>query len=430
MRVSGRVKIILRRSVVTQANSTREQIVINCFKAAPGRILWLWLVIFVFFSGNQSFGQSHTMNGIGDVIFDEAGMTIGMGGVGVGLLKERNFSKRNPAVLAVTTRSVYVVGLRMNDIYFSSPNYGAVHSRRTRLGVSQVIISLPLKIRFGWGLSPFSRIDFRGIRSGSYGVYTYEEEIIGKGDLNISAFTLAREVGERLFLGLGVDYVFGNIRENWRKTYQNYPIGNTTYFIRKRFSGVAIRIGGAMKLTEKLSSGIYFQTKTPLTEIIEASPDSVAGNYIRVEKTHFSLPPFLGCGVVYEIRDGFDIGADFSYGFWKNAHEKSPKGDRFRDSYEFGAGIRYISSTSIRASYIEKIPFTAGLKYRGLYYESYPKRSGVIERLVSFGIELPVTDEGGSLHITVDLGKRGYVTKNGWRENIVRLHMSFVGVLY
>ena len=384
----------------------------------------------VLFPAHSVQAQSRTANGIGDMLFDEVGMAAGMGGVQLGYLKERNFSIYNPAVSAYSDQSVYVIGVRVNDVHSTSPFWPSYHSRRSNPIRFQVVLKLPYKWCFNWALTPLSFVDYRGTRTAMYNQYTFKEIIHADGSLNVSAFSFSRPVGERFYFGFGVDYTFGTTDENWYREFTEFPILNTFSNIRKKYSGISFRLGGAALITDKLTAGAYFQTKASLTQRVYVTMDSLAQNYVKFKNETYNLPASAGFGFAYEIREGFDAGFDYLYKFWEDASVNNPKSDRYRNAWEIGAGIRYISSTFTRASYIKKIPLTFGIKYRKLPYESYPKNEEVIERLVSMGIELPITGRGGEFHFAVDFGRRGYITKNDWRENLIRIHMSFVGVIY
>ncbi len=181
---------------------------------------------------------------------------------------------------------------------------------------------------------------------------------------------VARRLGARLRLGLGFNFVDGELE---RMTEENYFDPGITITDRKNqaFSGFFLNGGITAEISPRLNLAVVFQPpygkkSESRSEYRYAAP--AAGTDIRISadsSDSYDQPLVLGLGAGYEISSDFRILADLAYFSWSkyrvNYFGESRQRD-FRDTVKAGLGAEYALALRLFDSEA-RLPVRFGLGY-------------------------------------------------------------------
>jgi hypothetical protein len=162
---------------------------------------------------------------------------------------------------------------------------------------------------------------------------------------------------------------------------------------------------------------------------VHLKPGNQDNQDILVEKGAADLPASYRLGVAAELSSRLSDAADLTRSEWSNAARTDHEKSMYNDTYSFGAGIRFVPSTSPIAGYLSTIPLSAGFRIGTLYYKSFPKIESLREIAITFGVEIPFKNGSGGLITSYEIGKRGDANSNGWDETFVKIGVSLAGVI-
>lgn len=170
------------------------------------------------------------------------------------------------------------------------------------------------------------------------------------GNLKNIQFSLARKLFQHASVGLGFNYVFGDLR---RDTIEEWVADGYTITDKKsqEFQGIFINGGFFIEFTDKLSLAAIFRTpyikKSQSKSFLQLL--APAGNAdIRIEATSddkYKLPLVVGLGVSYKINPKLGLASDLTYGNWSRYTVKyfgEKKERNFKSILKIGAGAEYL----------------------------------------------------------------------------------------
>jgi hypothetical protein len=155
------------------------------------------------------------------------------------------------------------------------------------------------------------------------GEVVYLFEFWQTGFLRNYSLALAREFGEKISFGIGVNYISGTMEKS---VVENLFYSDITISDRKRhdFTGFFLSGGLTANIDEKLTLAVVF--RTPYNKKADSESqlrfDSPRGDTdIRIEtaaENTYKLPLVLGLGVDYRFTPQFRVTSDVSYFHWSS----------------------------------------------------------------------------------------------------------------
>ena len=373
-------------------------------------------------------GSPSSANGIGSIIADDIARSKSMGGAGIADTDGINLLRDNPALLTTFERFTFSFGAMYGTSKTNISSGESAEFAKTDPEMLKIVIPLTKGLAFGWGLSPYSKTDVKiqvpGIQNG----VQVNDTISSIGGINVSSVSLAGAYKDFLHVGLSVNYNFGMIQEEWGRAFpSDDSMLDSRYYLKRKFKGYSQTVGLLAKITEKSSVGLSYTTKSEM----EMSTNVISGVIINPEFEagikDVNLPSSVRMGLFTALRENLKAGMDLKFVQWEDAAIAPKELEMYNNTFRFGAGLRYIPSLRLNAKYYETLPLSAGFRVGTLYYKSFPKIDTVLERAVTFGVELPLTGGTGSIITSVEYGMRGDKSKNGWDETFVSVGISLVG---
>jgi len=170
------------------------------------------------------------------------------------------------------------------------------------------------------------------------------------GNLKNIQFCLARKLFPHASLGLGFNYIFGNLK---RETIEEWVAEGYTLTDKKsqEFQGILVNGGFFIEFTERLSLAAIFRTpyikKSQSKSFLQLL--APAGNTdIRIEATsddEYKLPLVIGLGVSYKINPELGLASDLTYANWSRYSVKyfgENKERNFKSIIKIGTGAEYL----------------------------------------------------------------------------------------
>lgn len=373
-------------------------------------------------------GTPSSANGIGAIVEDNAGRSRGMGGAGTAVGDGWSMLRGNPALIGTFKKPAYGFGFLFDRAVTRPPGEGSITFAHTDPTFVRFVLPLYRSVTLGWGLAPVSRTDVKIALQPNPGD-KYTDTVTSSGGVNLTSFELAG--GYRAVnAGIGLNYYFGAIEEEWARDFHNTAgMNNTTDYLKREFKGYGLTLGALARVSRRFSLGFGYTTPTSMDMSVHLNPGNQVNQDILVEKGTADLPATYRLGVAAELSSRLSAAADFAYSRWSNAARTAREDSMYNDTYSFGAGIRFVPSKSPIASYLSTVPLSAGFRIGTLYYKSYPKVESIREMVLTFGVEIPFKNSSGGLITSYEIGKRGDVKSNGWDETFVMIGVSLVGVI-
>lgn len=377
------------------------------------------------------YGDSpYTSNGLGYETAVDNGPARGMGGVGIADINGYTLLGGNPALLAGVTRSTLVFGAS-NNFVSTSVDAGSEQSARTDADILSFAFPVGRRIVIGWGLRPFSRanasIALDHVQDGQH----LRDTVDVTGGITTSATSIAGSISDRIRFGYSMNYHFGTIQEEWHRTFpDNSQLLPTAFFLKRKYSGYSHSFGTVASFGKLLSVGVGYTTGSSLEQKDDVVLTDMSNPDIHAGRRSANLPRILQFGVFSNLNDRMGVGLDAAFENWKDAAVTAQEREQYTNTVRIGAGFRYRPNAEDTAPYYQKIPLTAGLRYRTLYYKSHPVVDVVRETVLTAGAEFPLKSNLGILAASVEAGIRGDKQANGFRESIFGFNIALIGNMH
>ncbi|MCE5251594.1 hypothetical protein LLG96_15400 [bacterium] len=392
-----------------------------------GVMITAFLMCFIYILPEGRCGSLYSANGLGIVLPDDVGRAKALGGAGIAVGDGINMMRGNPALLAS----------------FSSPSYGfsAVYDNaktftggterpvyaKTNFNLLKFVLPIRKGIVIGWGLSPFSRTDAI-ITLPKEPDSQYQDEMKTRGGINISTIGIAGTVKNRVSFGVALNYHFGTIEEDWKRTFPaDSGLNTATDYLKKKYKGYSTTFGILVNPYKTTYIGIGYTTQTDLTMNAVLHPGDSLDPEVPILTKKTRIPSIFRMGVSSLVGTHLMATFDYSYEKWENAAKTEKEKEMYNDSIRFGGGVRYKPSNKFNAPYYLTVPVSAGFRYGTLYYKSYPEIDTVTEKALTFGLEFPLKKNIGKLISSFEYGVRGDKDKNGWDETFYSFSLSLIG---
>jgi long-subunit fatty acid transport protein len=202
------------------------------------------------------------------------------------------------------------------------------------------------------------------------GKIQYLFEFAQSGYIRNYNIALARRIGQRVSVGIGVNYITGSMEKT---IVENYYFNGVTISDTKfhDFKGFYLNGGLTAEVTQKLTIAAVF--RTPFTKDADSKSDlhydSPQGNTdIRIEAAaanKYKQPLVCGVGLDYRFSPQLRISTDVSFFDWSSYSityfDETIKRD-FKNIIKVGGGLEYTGSIRLFRQNIQ-VPVRGGISY-------------------------------------------------------------------
>jgi len=376
------------------------------------------LLTAAFASGDSIF----SVNGLGEISYPVGGQARGMGGVNVAFLDGRRVSFVNPAVIgAVDTTTVSALFLfeqrRIKDAS-SKSNINSWGPRFIRL-----IVPLSHGVVIGGGIAPFSGVNFHLSKHAEAFGEPYTLHVSAEGGTHVGSLTLAKNIGGRLFLGAGLNLIFGSMTEEWRRDFVNEGYVSSDDRITTSYYGQVYVGGMALRLHRRWSLGAVLSRSANINATIERSAASGA---VREEEKRIDFPDAYGFGMTYRLTSRLVVGGDIFARQWETFAVDGAELPQYRNTVRLSLGCEMGPSADKMAPFYQRRPWRIGMYHEPWHYrDSSGNRPS--ETFLTLGTSLFFKNRRGVIDIAIEIGRRGDVTENGAQEWVFRQSFTVVG---
>jgi len=393
-------------------------------KATIKALALVWMLVFggAFCPASPLFSP----NGIGLIVPDDVGAAKAMGGAGIAYDNGMTILRDNPALLGTFDRHTYAFGFSHNRNTTDVPAGGDPAYARTGADLFKIVVPLAGGVVLGWGITPYSRTD----SSIEFDSDEFRDVLKFKGGVNMSSVGAAWSFRNVVRIGVAYNYNFGMIEEEWSRTFHDdEELYESSDLIKKKYKGSSISTGLQVNVHKKLSLAFGYTSKSDMNLTYRIRPGKFGYPESIYRETDAALPEHWRFGASSRISSRFTAALDYSMTKWEDAAVSAREKMMYTDTFRFGAGIRLDPPRAVDASWYERIPLMAGVKYGTQYFKSYPKIDTVSEKAVTFGIEFPLKENVASIIASFEYGSRGDKSKNGWNETYSVFGLQVVGTI-
>lgn len=394
--------------------------------------------VFLFFTGaslyaqtNNQTGSPYSLFGLGRLNEAAPGKTNALGESGVAVPMTSEINNLNPAAYATIPEKAFMFDLgakgEKNDFSNADQSQNA-----TTFSFSNIALAFALSARDGIGITllPYSDVGYNitGIMGEVEGSDdTFSSDVAGSGGLSNFTINYGRRIGKRFNVGVGMNYLFGNIKQTELATISSdYLMVTEESFYR----GMRFTLG----MQANVSKALTFGATAKLPASIKGTKDLTAYKVVELTQTtlevsedspidSFKLPLEVTLGGYFRFSKSLSFNADYKRSFW-NATGMSDNIGSFVDQDYLGMGMEYRRNTeSFR--YIDRIALRAGFNFDNGYLEVNDKRISNHKAVVGVGLPFP-GKTSSMLNFSYGFGQRGAVSETLVKETYQTVSFNIV----
>jgi hypothetical protein len=377
--------------------------------------------------------------GMGELDPGHSSSNVMMGGLGVSNSNGIYSSVINPALLARNRYTSFEVGVNMEY-----KNLQDFRQKQSVFGGNYQSINLTLPASARWtfslGLRPYSSVQYDTKsyrRLNLLGLDSLIYSFSGAGNVNKLSFTNGFRISKEIYVGLEMNYLFGNIVRN--VSTQNLSDGQY-YKVqlenRNDYSDFTFKAGFAYRHALKKDLYLNFGATVDLNSTMEASSikrfailDYTGINTINADtlskKSTFvqNLPVSKKFGVSVERIAKWMIGIDFISTDWSKVANNLGESRILPVSNTWIIGGEYTPDFESISSYLKRTTYRAGFSYQTTPYAMSEYTPYAVDMNFSIGAALPLRNLS-YLNVSYQFGKRGTLSTNNLEEQYHRLTLG------
>ncbi|MGB7567437.1 MAG: hypothetical protein WBM07_06245 [Chitinivibrionales bacterium] len=363
-----------------------------------------------------------------------SGMSLSMGGAGVGLAADYNIMLLNPANLGSIEKTVFSALYTFDVVRISQ---SSEHTNFFTGVPRQVSFGIPLGKygTLGASFEEQSDADARFQPAGETIIFGLADTVSFQPGLKSSGGIVSWQLGwgrefeklGRVKLGVAYERVYFLHAQS-----DVFTINSTNAYVNSRdsidvrFSGNGLRLG-VMAPLGKLNlglSGEYFFTATAQGDnaVFSMNDSGIVTGTSR--NAAVRIAPSAALGAAYSFSSQWSAAADLSGVFW-NYYKSGgllDTTDRKNAALSFSAGGQFIPAPNLLTpKYWETINYRAGFRYSQL-----PLKTSS-EFAVMLGTGLPIGRGSGMFDVGLEIGRRIDGGYSGYSENFMNVIMGFNG---
>ena len=328
-----------------------------------------------------------------------------MGGLGYALRDSRYINLLNPASLAQadTLTMLFEAGFSLQNVNFKE-NGQKINAHNSSFDY----IAMKYRIRNGLGMSfgvlPYSNVGYSfssrninidseiGNNTSSTNSYS------GTGGIYQPFVALGWSPISNLSLGVSASYIYGDISHKVGSTFDDTSIRNRARYYNIDVSSYKVDFGAQYDMIlgkgHGLTLGLVYSLGHDLNADAQVIEQTIQNGTIQVSDTSFiangfSLPHTIGLGAVYNLKNRWKFGIDYTYQAWSSSDFFGE--DKGLDRSKISVGMEY-SPNRISRNILKRMNYRAGAYYAQPYTEVNGKE-GCDEFGLSAGFSIPFANK-------------------------------------
>lgn len=420
-----------------------NQTVSSNFDKVLTRILFFSVLALTFLpkdlKAQSILNSPYSYVGMGELDAGYSTSNIMMGGLGVSNSNGIYSSVVNPALLARNRYTGFEVGV--NTEYKNLQDY---RQKQSVFGGNYQSLNLTLPASARWtfavGIRPYSTVQYDTQsyrRLNLLGLDSLIYSFSGVGNVNKLSFSNGFRIGKELYLGLEVDYLFGNIVRN--VSTQNLSDGQY-YKVqlenRNDYSDFSYKAGFAYRYAIKKDLYLNLGATVDLNSTMKASQikrfailDYTGINTINADtlsqKTSFvqNLPVSKKFGISVEKIARWMVGVDFISTDWTKVENNLGQSRALPVSNKWVVGGEFTPDFESVSNYLKRTTYRAGFSYQTTPYAISETTPYAVDMNFSIGAALPLRNLS-YLNVSYQFGKRGTLSQNNLEEQYHRISIG------
>lgn len=383
-----------------------------------------YIYIFMFFAVASLKADSVLSSyGSGQYYRFSSARSMGMGGVSFAVTDPAAIARLNPAGntrLAVTTV--------MLQFYYEGNQYsdatGDAHNGYGNLDGFQFAVPLGNRMSAAIGLQPLTRMNYNLTMAKSLSGFDYTKTAIGEGGLNSLNISFGWAPSPLLSLGIKGHYIFGRFKETWTVDYDDPAMNTTKDIYTSNGNAINVTLGLIFSPSTRFSLAAVY---TPGQEIVNETEFSPVFTYDSPKLDgRVTLPASLGFGMQYLPTKNLRVAADYELQDWTDFEMSNRNPVEMARVHRISLGAEYKPSSEPLVNYFKKCTYRAG--FATLPFFGKDQDGDMIrETWFTLGMGLPMYHGLSQLDLSVGFGRRGSLSLNGIKEDLIRVGVSFTG---
>lgn len=359
-------------------------------------------------------GSIYSTRGIGLVRYFVSARSSGMGGVGLANVDKLTVSYLNPAALAAIPLTT-ISGTFLHEAADLKGSFqNATITDSNIFGVQFVVPLKQNRAALAIGVNPYSSIEY-SFTDTNPGENSSTETVVGDGGVNTAFLSFALRPFKNLYLGATGLFYFGVIRNVHRVDFESSEFLDVRSEVSQSFTEGNIRFGFIYTVLPGWSIGGVFTPSVTLNADQTATLQAV-GEFSDLPDRKIQIPIAFGGGTSLVLAKKLRVGVDFYMQHWSDFADEG----FVNNSKRFGLGIEFSAKGTFRDPYLSRVAYRAGLFYRDLGLEE-PEGEKVTELFGSVGLGLPIKWTAARIDLALEVGRRGSVSNNPFRETVIRV---------
>ncbi|NNE28076.1 MAG: hypothetical protein HKN16_00465 [Saprospiraceae bacterium] len=415
-----------------------------------------FLSVSILGSAQPKINSPFSRFGLGDIPTRNFPALSGMGGLASTFADQHHLNFVNPASYAFLSETAFEIGFdaRRSNWIEGNEEASLWTGNLTHLALgfqftnqlNEVLDGRQKPLKFGMavGLAPRTQV--------GYNIQTIEElnnetQVISDftGEGGTYTLTWGNALRYKNFgFGFNFNYLFGNIEtlaEGKPNTLNSYGYSSSnSYSVR----GVLWDIGALYKMPladperaeddynakRAIVFGAHvgpksdFNTNQDLLTTRLSTTGDLDTFSLKNERGEGVYPMEFGVGVMYEIRNRFRVGVDYSFADWSSYQNDAAPEDPLQSSYSLNLGAELIPEIASVGNYWKRMRYRAGFRYTKDPREVL--NTSLTNLGVTFGLGIPVLlarQQASYVNVNLELGQFG--SDDTLKENYIRLALGF-----
>ncbi len=383
---------------------------------------WIFLLLFSALALASNYGSVYSLRGFGLAEMAPGPEASGMGGVSLSILDLRYLNADNPAqfggILDVRTTASFLsqkLSVSSKSGKFNT-YYANFHS---------MAMGLPVKRGIGvqFGILPATYSNVHLEESLSLDDYSYTKAVDRSGGLNTFYLGIGAKMFPHVYAGLRTDFIFGKLLEKWTLDFESQTFADGRNEFSYKVWGLNATLGLLAKPTKWLALAAVY---TPSRRMRLRDEQKYFGPQITESVSkNWTFPQKFGLGFSATYKRWL-VGADYRAQDWSSLRIEQSALAGLTNETRFSIGIEHAGVLNPFAPFQKQISLRAGFYRHRLNVLGFSGEP-VVENVGTFGFGLPFGQGRGSVDMGLEIGTRGNLTDNMYKESVLRFILSVSG---
>ncbi len=388
---------------------------------------------------SNSTESPYSRFGIGDLSQKTAGVSRGMGNVGIALRSDRFINPKNPASYAAVDSQTFIFDFSASagTSWFVE---GSNKDARLLGNFEYATMLFPVApwMAVSAGIMPFSTVGYRfGSSQEIEGATNKQYTTLYQGSGNISEVYLGVSFDpiKNLSFGVNGSYLFGTLVNRRLVDFNSTTANNLTNIGALSLHGFKLDAGMQYAVSfakeHSLTFGVTYSPSLPLAsrlvsqKLLSSSTSATPQQADTITSNNsYHTPNAFGLGLAYQWNNKLLLAADVQYNMWQKALTGQPH-YQARDQWQIGLGATYTPSEVARSIW-QRMEYRFGLSAENSYITlpSNLAYKGYMKGGVSFGLGIPMVDRRSWVDLTFDYNHL-FPQETSWvHENYFRITLG------